>query len=166
VSGCAEGTKGTGAKEKNEKGTQLFDAGTRCVPFVSSGRPFGDEQWSDRVVHRLGIEITIRPRGRPRKGSCHFLLFLFLFCNRDDQRGFRAAGYEDACKLLGVEAWVKGPNARRSRSPVSGPIGLASESRSEASDLPTRTDSATGTSRPPLDRRIAFRSVAGIRTRR
>ena len=25
-------------------------------------------------------------------------------CNRDDARGFRAAGYEDACKLLGVEA--------------------------------------------------------------
>ena len=24
--------------------------------------------------------------------------------NRDDKHGFRAAGYEDACKLLGVEA--------------------------------------------------------------
>ena len=24
--------------------------------------------------------------------------------NRDDQHGFRAAGYEDACKILGVEA--------------------------------------------------------------
>ena len=36
---------------------------------VQRGRPFGEEQWSDRVVHRLGLETTIRFRGRPRNGS-------------------------------------------------------------------------------------------------
>jgi putative transposase len=36
---------------------------------VDRGRPFGDENWSDRVVRRLGLETTLRPRGRPKKGS-------------------------------------------------------------------------------------------------
>jgi len=36
---------------------------------VQRCRPFGDEQWSDRVVHRLGLETTIRPQGRPINGS-------------------------------------------------------------------------------------------------
>jgi putative transposase len=36
---------------------------------VDRGRPFGDEAWSDRVVRRLGLETTLRPRGRPKKGS-------------------------------------------------------------------------------------------------
>jgi hypothetical protein len=35
---------------------------------VQRGRAFGEEQGSDRVVHRLGFETTIRPRGRPRNG--------------------------------------------------------------------------------------------------
>ena len=33
------------------------------------GCPFGDEAWSDRVVRRFGLETTLRPRGRPKKGS-------------------------------------------------------------------------------------------------
>ena len=36
---------------------------------VQRGCPFGDAPWSDRVVRRLGLETTIRPRGRPPKGS-------------------------------------------------------------------------------------------------
>jgi putative transposase len=36
---------------------------------LQRGCPFGDDPWSDRVVRRLGLETTIRPRGRPRKGS-------------------------------------------------------------------------------------------------
>jgi putative transposase len=31
------------------------------------GRPFGDETWSERVVRRLSLQSTLRPRGRPRK---------------------------------------------------------------------------------------------------
>ncbi|TVS08783.1 MAG: hypothetical protein EA424_28155, partial [Planctomycetaceae bacterium] len=35
----------------------------QCVP---RGRPFGDEGWVESIVHRLGLESTMRPRGRQR----------------------------------------------------------------------------------------------------
>jgi putative transposase len=31
------------------------------------GRPFGDEAWTAATIHDLGLEWTVRPRGRPRK---------------------------------------------------------------------------------------------------
>jgi putative transposase len=31
------------------------------------GNPFGGSQWSGKTVQRLGLETTLRPRGRPRK---------------------------------------------------------------------------------------------------
>jgi putative transposase len=34
---------------------------------VARGRPYGSESWVQKVVHQLGLESTIRPRGRPRK---------------------------------------------------------------------------------------------------
>jgi putative transposase len=36
---------------------------------VQRGSPFGDEAWSERAVRELGLETTLRPRGRPKKGS-------------------------------------------------------------------------------------------------
>ena len=36
----------------------------RCV---QRGNPFGGEQWSERTIRRLGLESTLRPRGRPTK---------------------------------------------------------------------------------------------------
>lgn len=33
---------------------------------VARGRPFGDENWSSRIVKRLGLESTLRPQGRPK----------------------------------------------------------------------------------------------------
>ncbi len=36
----------------------------RCV---NRGSPFGSESWSERTVRRLGLETTLRPRGRPKK---------------------------------------------------------------------------------------------------
>jgi putative transposase len=36
----------------------------RCV---QRGQPFGDENWTKRTVIKLGLETTLRPRGRPRK---------------------------------------------------------------------------------------------------
>jgi putative transposase len=36
---------------------------------VNRGRPFGDVSWSDDAVRRLGLESTLRPRGRPSKGA-------------------------------------------------------------------------------------------------
>lgn len=34
---------------------------------VDRGCPYGDEQWSKRTVRKLGLESTVRPRGRPKK---------------------------------------------------------------------------------------------------
>ena len=34
---------------------------------VERGNPFGNESWSDRAIRRLGLESTLRPRGRPKK---------------------------------------------------------------------------------------------------
>lgn len=34
---------------------------------VNRGRPFGDDNWQWEVVEDLGLEQTIRPRGRPAK---------------------------------------------------------------------------------------------------
>ena len=34
---------------------------------VARGRPFGREDWEHRTAKQLGLEYTLRPRGRPRK---------------------------------------------------------------------------------------------------
>jgi len=34
---------------------------------VNRGAPFGDSNWTKRIVQRLGLEVTIRPRGRPNR---------------------------------------------------------------------------------------------------
>ena len=34
---------------------------------VNRGCPFGDDQWQEQVVEDLGLQQTLRPRGRPRK---------------------------------------------------------------------------------------------------
>jgi putative transposase len=34
---------------------------------VMRGRPFGSDLWAGRTAKRLGLEYTLRPRGRPRK---------------------------------------------------------------------------------------------------
>lgn len=34
---------------------------------INRGVPFGSEQWTDETVNRLGLESTMKPRGRPRK---------------------------------------------------------------------------------------------------
>jgi alkylhydroperoxidase family enzyme len=33
---------------------------------IQRGCPFGNEAWSKKTIRRLGLESTIRPRGRPR----------------------------------------------------------------------------------------------------
>ncbi len=37
----------------------------RCS--AQRGRPFGDEAWVVRMAKRLGLESTLRPRGRPKR---------------------------------------------------------------------------------------------------
>ena len=34
---------------------------------ISRGQPYGEEKWKKRIAKRLGLESTLRPRGRPRK---------------------------------------------------------------------------------------------------
>ncbi len=34
---------------------------------IDRGQPFGKEQWKTKTAKRLGIESSLRPRGRPRK---------------------------------------------------------------------------------------------------
>jgi putative transposase len=34
---------------------------------VQRGQPYGSETWRQRIIQRLSLESTIRPRGRPRK---------------------------------------------------------------------------------------------------
>lgn len=36
---------------------------------ISRGCPYGDETWTDNAVRALGLETTLRPRGRPRKSD-------------------------------------------------------------------------------------------------
>ena len=33
---------------------------------VNRGAPFGDSDWTGRIVKRLGLEVTVRARGRPK----------------------------------------------------------------------------------------------------
>jgi len=34
---------------------------------IRRGRPFGSQAWQNQTAQRLGLEFTMRPRGRPRK---------------------------------------------------------------------------------------------------
>ncbi|HUG90411.1 MAG TPA: transposase [Planctomycetaceae bacterium] len=36
---------------------------------MTRGAPYGDERWVKRTAVRLGLESTLRPRGRPRKAA-------------------------------------------------------------------------------------------------
>ena len=36
---------------------------------LRSGRPFGAQDWTKRIAQRLKIDLTSRPRGRPRKAN-------------------------------------------------------------------------------------------------
>jgi putative transposase len=40
---------------------------TRLRDSVNRGRPFGSEPWQHATAKRLGVEASLRPRGRPRK---------------------------------------------------------------------------------------------------
>jgi REP-associated tyrosine transposase len=36
---------------------------------LARGRPYGQDAWRDRIVRKLGLENTLRPRGRPKKAK-------------------------------------------------------------------------------------------------
>ncbi len=35
---------------------------------ITTGRPYGSEAWTTKIARRLGLRLTSRPRGRPKKG--------------------------------------------------------------------------------------------------
>jgi putative transposase len=36
---------------------------------ISRGRPYGSDRWTRATARRLGLESSLRPRGRPRKAT-------------------------------------------------------------------------------------------------
>ncbi len=56
--------RGWTAMVNRPQSQQELDAMRRCV---NRGAPFGSEAWLRRIVKRLGLESTLRPRGRPKK---------------------------------------------------------------------------------------------------
>ena len=51
----------------NEPQTERELAALRLA--VSRGQPLGGDPWQQRTAKRLGLEFTLHPRGRPRKGK-------------------------------------------------------------------------------------------------
>ena len=47
-------------------GERVNDAIGNCI---KRGCPFGNDTWKETVTQKLGLQMTLRPRGRPRKGS-------------------------------------------------------------------------------------------------
>ena len=40
---------------------------------IKRGSPFGNDKWISLASQKLGLEMTLRPRGRPRKGTGHLV---------------------------------------------------------------------------------------------
>ncbi len=57
----------TWIKQVNEPQTEAELTGLRRS--VQRGQPYGEESWVRRLADRLGLESTLRPRGRPRKAD-------------------------------------------------------------------------------------------------
>ena len=46
----------------------MTEAGVaRIRHSVTRGAPFGSEAWAAQIARRLGLEASLRPRGRPRQ---------------------------------------------------------------------------------------------------
>jgi len=90
-------------KTYGERGYDVESAFTLMLKYTISedGRLHGEKYY-----HTVREEFkTIRPAFRWRQvvGLARVTASAYG-CNRQDEHGFRAAGYDDACKLLGVDA--------------------------------------------------------------
>jgi putative transposase len=47
---------------------------------IDRGRPYGGDEWVRQIVNKLGLEHTVRPEGRPRKGPIRDRLAKILTC--------------------------------------------------------------------------------------
>ena len=48
---------------------QTSDEEESIQKSIKRNSPFGEDLWVSKIVKKLGIESTIRPRGRPKKGG-------------------------------------------------------------------------------------------------
>ncbi len=54
----------------SEVNRPLDDEGLQPIrQSLTRGMPLGDERWTARIASHLGLNITLRPRGRPRKDA-------------------------------------------------------------------------------------------------
>ncbi len=49
------------------EGLERVDA--KLQNCIKRRNPFGNDRWIQLAAQKLGLEMTLRPRGRPRKGS-------------------------------------------------------------------------------------------------
>jgi len=59
---------------------------------ILRGRPLGDSDWTKKIARRLGLETTLRARGRPKKqnkGSCTCPLLSSAAGSSDNRHGAR-----------------------------------------------------------------------------
>ena len=65
------------AASKFSKGEEKVSGTFYCVSreleyirvLILKSRPYGDDNWMNKVVKKFGLEMTLRQRGRPQKGS-------------------------------------------------------------------------------------------------
>jgi putative transposase len=62
--GPVELPKDWGKRVNRAESQAEVDALRKCI---TRGSPYGDEGWVKRTAKKLGLETTLRPRGRPRK---------------------------------------------------------------------------------------------------
>jgi hypothetical protein len=55
---------------------------------VNRGTPLGDETWVQRIAQQHNLQSTLRPRGRPKNESWHFLTPRFLSLQTAGACGF------------------------------------------------------------------------------
>ncbi len=78
-------------------------------------RPFGDPHWVKDAAKRLGLECTVRPRGRPKKQSEAGQVYLFSLCSPDlvavtfhlpsvDLPGEEADGFGEAADRIDIQS--------------------------------------------------------------
>ena len=57
------------SRVNREMGEELVQSVRQCI---ARGTPLGDPGWKRRIASRLGLDLTLRPRGRPRKDAGKF----------------------------------------------------------------------------------------------
>ena len=52
----------------SEESVSSFElsSGSALHAYLQRGNPFGDAEWSDKMVTTLGLGSTLRPQGRPK----------------------------------------------------------------------------------------------------